>query len=95
MANKYDTILKELDIGEDFRVLFRQAGDGFLQIEYGYEQRLHLPDSFRMLAVNDLIQNKRVKGLIETVPGLRTNMFHFDPEILSVEALIDVITESE
>jgi allophanate hydrolase subunit 1 len=95
MANKYDTILKVLDIGEDFDVLFRQAGDGFLQIEYGCEQRLHLPDSFRMLAVNDLILNKKVKGLIETVPGLRTNMFHFDPEQLSARELIDVITESE
>jgi allophanate hydrolase subunit 1 len=95
MANKYDTILKVLDIGEDFEVLFRQAGDGFLQIEYGYEQRLHLPDSFRMLAVNDLILNKKIKGLIETVPGLRTNMFHFDPETLSAETLIDVVTEAE
>jgi allophanate hydrolase subunit 1 len=95
MMNKYDTILRTLDIGEDFEILFRQAGDGFLQIEYGYDQRLYLPDSFRMLAVNDLILNKNVKGLIETVPGLRTNIFHFDPETLSIEELIDVITESE
>jgi allophanate hydrolase subunit 1 len=95
MANKYNTILKTLDIGEDFEVLFRQAGDGFLQIEYGYEQRLHLPDSFRMLAVNELILNRRIRGVIETVPGLRTNMFHFDPELLSADALIGIITESE
>jgi allophanate hydrolase subunit 1 len=95
MASKYDTILRTLDIGEDFDVLFRQAGDGFLQIEYGYEQRLYLQDSFRMLAVNDLILSRRVEGLIETVPGLRTNIFHFDPETLSVERLMDIITEAE
>lgn len=95
MTNRYDTILKTLDIGEDFEVLFRQAGDGFLQIEYGHEQRLYLPDSFRMLAVNELILKRKVEGLIETVPGLRTSMFHFDPELLSAEALMDVITEAE
>jgi allophanate hydrolase subunit 1 len=93
--NKYDTILRTLDIGEDFEILFRQAGDGFIQVEYGYEQRLYLPDSFRMLAVNDRILKRNVKGLIETVPGVRTNMFHFDPEVLSVEAVMDIVTEEE
>jgi allophanate hydrolase subunit 1 len=95
MTQQYDTILRTLDIGRDFEVLFRQAGDGFLQVEYGYEQRLYLPDSFRMLAVNDLILNRKVKGLIETVPGLRTNLFHFDPEQLSVETLMDIIADAE
>lgn len=93
-ASKYATILDTLKLDE-FDVLFRQAGDGFMQVEYGYLQRLHIPDSFRMLAVNDLIKEKRSPGLIETVPGLRTNMFHFDPEVLSVEKLVDAIKECE
>ncbi|MDR1042972.1 MAG: allophanate hydrolase subunit 1 [Clostridiales Family XIII bacterium] len=95
MTDKYNTVLRTLDIGEDFEILFRQAGDGFMQVEYGYEQRLYLPDSFRILAVNELILNRKIKGLIETVPGLRTNMFHFDPEVLSVDALMDVVAEEE
>jgi allophanate hydrolase subunit 1 len=93
-ASKYATILSTLKL-DAFDILFRQAGDGFLQVEYGYEQRLHIPDSFRMLVVNDRIKARNVKGLIETVPGLRTNMFHFDPEVLSVEKLIDIIKECE
>ncbi|MDR3295220.1 MAG: allophanate hydrolase subunit 1 [Clostridiales Family XIII bacterium] len=92
---KYATILDTLDIGMDFEILFRQAGDGFMQVEYGYEQRLYVPDSFRMLAVNDLILQKKIGGLIETVPGLRTNMFHFDPEVLSFKTLIQEIKDSE
>ncbi len=93
---KYKTILDTLPENEVRpEVLFRQAGDGFLQVEYGYEQRLYVPDSFRVLAINDMIRAKNIKGLIETVPGLRTNMFHFDPEVLSVEKLIDAIKECE
>lgn len=92
--SKYATILDTLKL-DDFEILFRQAGDGFMQVEYGYEQRLHIPDSFRMLTVNDSIKARNIKGLIETVPGLRTCMFHFDPEQLPVRALIDVIKECE
>ena len=92
----YSTILRTLP-ATDARteVLFRQAGDGFLQIEYGHEQRLYVPDSFRILAIDAKVKEKGIDGLIETVPGLRTNMFHFDPLILPVERLIDEIAECE
>ena len=93
---KYDVILDTMPETESrLEILFRQAGDGFLQVEYGREQRAALQDSFRMLAVNDLIHAKKIKGLIETVPGLRTNLFHFDPEILDRRALIAGIKEAE
>ncbi len=92
----YSTILKKLP-ATDARteVLFRQAGDGFLQVEYGHEQRLYVPDSFRILAVDDMVKKKKIEGLIETVPGLRTNMFHFDPTILDINRLIEEISECE
>lgn len=92
----YGTILDTLPAtAERVEVLFRQAGDGFLQVEYGHEQRLYVPDSFRILAVDEAVKRKNLKGLIETVPGLRTNMFHFDPEVLSLERLIDEIKDCE
>ena len=92
----YETIIDTLPPKEGRKeVLFRQAGDGFLQVEYGREQVLYVPDSFRMLAVDTAIKEKQVQGLIETVPGLRTNMFHFDPLALSQEELIRVIKETE
>ncbi|MDD3874972.1 MAG: carboxyltransferase domain-containing protein [Methanosarcina sp.] len=93
---KYSTILKTLPPNEAREeVLFRQAGDGFLQVEYGHTQRLYVPDSFRMLAVDKLIKEKKIKGLIETTPGLRTNMFHFDPEVVSIDKLVEEISECE
>ncbi len=92
----YSTILRTLPANEAREeVLFRQAGDGFLQVEYGHEQRLYVPDSFRMLAVDGMVKDKKINGLIETVPGLRTNMFHFDPTVITVDRLIDEIAECE
>ncbi len=95
-VGKYDVILDTMPETESrLEVLFRQAGDGFLQVEYGREQRAALQDSFRMLAVNDIIKEKKIKGLIETVPGLRTNLFHFDPEVIDAKTLIADIKDAE
>ena len=97
MSNgKYDVILDTMPATESrLEILFRQAGDGFLQVEYGHEQRAALQDSFRMLAINDIILDKTIKGLIETVPGIRTNLLHFDPEVIAYREIIDIVKESE
>jgi allophanate hydrolase subunit 1 len=93
---KYNVILDTLpETGSRLEILFRQAGDGFLQVEYGRQQRANLLDSFRIGTINDVLVKKKIKGLIETVPGIRTNLFHFDPETISVGELIGHITEAE
>jgi len=94
--NNYAVILDELPETESTpEVLFRQSGDGFLQVEYGAIPRFNLVDSFRVLTINEDVKAKNINGLYETVPGIRTNMFHFDPEILSVHDLIAAIKEAE
>jgi len=97
MNNKsFDVVLDTMPATDGrLEILFRQGGDGFLQVEYGREQRALLQDSFRMLAINDKIKVKNVKGLIETVPGIRTNLLHFDPETVSVAEVIDMVKETE
>lgn len=93
---KYDVILDTLpETDSRLEVLFRQAGDGFLQVEYGRVQRANLMDSFRMQVINEMVLEKKLNGLIETVPGIRTNMFHFDPTVLSPKSLIEEIKEAE
>lgn len=92
----YDVILDTLpETTSRLEVLFRQAGDGFLQVEYGKKQRANLLDSFRIGTINQIMVEQKPKGLIETVPGIRTNLFHFDPEILSVKGLIAQIKKAE
>ncbi len=93
---KYNVILDAIpETKARLEILFRQAGDGFLQVEYGRKQRAALQDSFRMLEINDIILTKKIKGLIETVPGIRTNLLHFDPEVITNKALIDIVKEAE
>lgn len=92
----YDVILDTMPETESrLEVLFRLAGDGFIQVEYGRIQRAALQDSFRMLAVNDIIHDKKIGGLIETVPGLRTNLLHFDPTLVDAKTLIRAVKEAE
>lgn len=94
--SKYEVILSTLpETKNRVEVLFRQAGDGFIQIEYGREQRADILDSFRMLAVDELIKGKNIKGIIETLPGIRTNMIHFDPVEIPAEKIIDEIKDAE
>lgn len=48
--NRYNVMLDTMPETESrLEVLFRQAGDGFLQVEYGREQRANLLDSFRSI----------------------------------------------
>lgn len=92
----YDVIRDTMPATESrLEILFRQAGDGFLQVEYGQEQRADLLDSFRIGKVNEKLLQKSIPGLIETVPGIRTNLFHYDPEILQTKDLIALIKEEE
>ena len=85
----YNVILDSMEETESrLEVLFRQAGDGFLQVEYGRVQRANLLDSFRIQTIDKIMRDKKLKGLIETVPGIRTNLFHFDPEVL--DAFFDI-----
>jgi len=93
---KYNVILDTIPATEKRKeVLFRCAGDSFLQVEYGREQQFDMFDSFRVHAVTDRVKSEHIKGLIETVPALRANLYHFDPAVLSVSKLIGAIKECE
>ena len=95
-TNQYDVILDALPpTASRLEVLFRQAGDGFLQIEYGKVQRASLLDSFRIQTIDARIREASPEGFIETLPGIRTNMIHFHPEVLDVRTLIDMIKKFE
>jgi allophanate hydrolase subunit 1 len=96
MAGRYDVVVHHIpEEGSRPEVLFRQAGDGFLQIEYGSTPRFDIVDSFRVQAINSIVKANAPSGFIESVPGLRTNLFHFDPEALDRKVLIAAIEEAE
>lgn len=75
-------------------VLYRQAGDRFVLVEYG-EMVLDLKMNFRIFGVNEAISATRIEGLIETVPALRTILIHYDSQTLPAHKLIDSLKQIE
>ncbi|MCX6613159.1 MAG: 5-oxoprolinase/urea amidolyase family protein [Acidobacteria bacterium] len=75
-------------------VVFRQAGDRYLLIEYG-ELILDLPLRFRVQAVYNWFQNHKPAGVIDVTPGIRSFQVHYDPTHVSRETLIELIDRAE
>lgn len=77
------------------QIIFRIAGDGWCQVEYGEEQVFDLLDTFRLFAVMDRLAKKQIPGLIEYGNGFRTMMYRYDPTKISLRELIKHIKEVE
>lgn len=96
MAGKFDAVIEKVpEEGSRPEVLFRQAGDGFMQMEYFATPRFDMVDSFRIQTIDKMVKEEWPEGLIETVPSLRCNLFHFDPEVLDRRKLIAQIKDAE
>lgn len=76
------------------KVTFRHAGDRFLLVEYG-EMEFDLQLNFRVLTANAALQQRGLDGLVDTGPGLRSNLIRYDPALLEPGRLIDVLNAVE
>lgn len=101
MKSRYDPTIKVMPRTE-YRdeVLFRVAGDEFLEVAYGKaETEMGLEDKllniFRVIVVNDKVKRMKIRGLVETAPGARTNLYKFDPLIMDIEELANEISQVE
>ncbi len=78
------------DDGEP-NMVFRQAGDKFLLVEYG-ELELDLTLRARVQALLTSLQEKKqtglIEGLFELTPGIRSLQIHYDNNVISVFDLI-------
>lgn len=94
---KYSTILDTMPPIEGVRkkIIFRVAGDGWLQVEYGEEQVFDLMDTFRLFAVMERVKRKQIPGLIEVGNGFRTMMYRYDPKQISMRELVRYVKEIE
>jgi urea carboxylase len=75
-------------------VCYRQAGDNYLLVEYG-PLVLDLELRFRVHALMDWLQRRRVTGVLELTPGIRSLQVHFDSGTLSQRALLDILLRAE
>lgn len=75
-------------------VLYRYAGDRFVLVEYG-EMVLDLTTNFRIFGLNALLKGAGLRGLVETVPALRSILIHYDSLVLSTRDLVAALKELE
>lgn len=75
-------------------MVYRQAGDSYLLIEYG-PPVLDLNLHFRAQALLHWLETQRVPGVIDLTPGIRSLQVHFDPRVLALPALLKLLSAAE
>ena len=80
--------------GDRPQVVYRQAGDKYLLIEYG-PLVLDLEFRFRVHALMEWFKERPLDGLIELSPGVRSVQINFDGRRLSLHRLLDVLVQAE
>ncbi|MGN8198418.1 urea carboxylase [Salinisphaera sp. RV14] len=88
-------ILRKLDAataGE--KLVYRRAGDDFLLIEFG-EMTLDIALRFRAHAWMLWLQAHPIEGMAELTPGIRSLQIHYDPNRLTLPALLAHLEAAE
>ncbi|HEX6591808.1 MAG TPA: urea carboxylase [Moraxellaceae bacterium] len=68
-------------------VVYRQAGDRYLLVEYG-PLVLDLTLRFRVHALMQWLQKNRLPGILDLTPGIRSLQIHFDSRVLPRDRLL-------
>jgi urea carboxylase len=75
-------------------VVYRQAGDKYLLIEYG-PPVLDLNLRFRVHALQTWLEARRLPGVVDLTPGIRSLQVHYDSRRLPLKTLLDLVTTAE
>ncbi|HTV77131.1 MAG TPA: urea carboxylase [Steroidobacteraceae bacterium] len=76
------------------RTLYRRQGDNHLLVEYG-PIVLDLTLRLRVHALMLEFQRLQPAGIVDVTPGIRSLQFHFDPDVLSLDALLRLLVDCE
>ncbi|KXS32892.1 MAG: Urea carboxylase [Candidatus Gallionella acididurans] len=80
------------------QVVYRQSGDRNLLVEYG-PLVLDLNLRFRVHALMEWVQRemdaKRIKGIVDLTPGIRSLQVHFDTRVLPRDKLLKLLVAAE
>ena len=97
-AGHSPVLLASLNSTNQTKVIYRQAGDKNLLVEYG-ELVLDIHLRFRVHALMQWLQQKistkHLSGVIDLTPGIRSLQVHYDSLILPVDALIQILQQAE
>jgi len=76
------------------KIVYRPAGDKYLLIEYG-PLVLDIELRFRVHAMYLLVKERKVHGIIDLTPGIRSLQIHYDNHDLPLEKLLAILSELE
>ncbi len=94
-STRDEAVLKELAESEQrVRVVYRQAGDKALLVEYG-PLVLDLKLRFRVHALMSWLADNPLRGIIDLTPGIRSLQVHYDSRVLSTQRLLDALVRAE
>ena len=94
-ATANDSILHSIPASAtDPGVVYRQAGDKFLLIEYG-PLMLDFELRFRAHLLMEWFKAHPTEGIIELSPGVRSLQINFDSRIIPLEKLLAILVQAE
>lgn len=73
---------------------YRRAGDEFLLVEYG-EMTLELGLRARIHALQSWLDDHQPDAIVDTTAGVRSLLVHFDPDMLPVGELLDLVRKGD
>ena len=89
------TMLAEKDAdGHVPRIVYRQAGDKYILIEYG-DNVLDLALRMRVHALMENLKASPVDGILELSPGVRSLQIHYDSRRIDQATLVTTLLERE
>jgi urea carboxylase len=95
----HSPILRQLDVdGEKPALVVRQSGDASLLFELGplvLDLELRFRIQALMQAVQEAVAGKKLKGILDLTPGIRSLQVHFDPRVVDQDVLIKKIVALE
>ncbi|CAF0892784.1 unnamed protein product [Adineta steineri] len=97
IESSFECILEELDeIKTRPKVIYRQAGDHYILIEYG-SMNLNLHNRFRIHFLMEKLENKshKINGILELSPGVRSLQIKYDSRIIHQKDLLKKLIEIE
>ncbi|HMI92214.1 MAG TPA: urea carboxylase [Polyangiales bacterium] len=90
-----DAVLGSLDAGADRpQVVYRRAGDDYLLVEYG-PLELDLGLRLRVHSLMQALQARRMRGILELTPGIRSLQLRYAPELCTAAELIELLRALE
>jgi urea carboxylase len=75
-------------------IVYRASGDRYLLMEVGPNE-LDLNLRFRIHALEQLLREQKLKGIVDITPGIRSLQVHYDSRLLARQELIEAIEACE